>query len=75
MFWIVPSTARMASKCLVTALVSTVSIHRPRHTYSLARFRAFTIQNAAYVRALGQIELIFTVIASALFFKERTSAR
>ena len=27
------------------------------------------------MRALGQIELIFTVIASALFFKEKTSAR
>ena len=42
---------------------------------SAAWFTAFTIQNAAYVRALGQIELVFTVIASALFFKERTSAR
>lgn len=42
---------------------------------SAAWFTAFTIQNAAYVRALGQIELVFTVIASALFFKEKTSAR
>ena len=42
---------------------------------SAAWFTAFTIQNAAYVRALGQIEPVFTVIASALFFKERTSAR
>ena len=42
---------------------------------SIGWFTAFTIQNAAYVRALGQIELVFTVIASALFFKERTSAR
>jgi uncharacterized membrane protein len=25
----------------------------------------------AYVRALGQIELIFTIAASALFFRER----
>jgi uncharacterized membrane protein len=32
-----------------------------------------TIQNAAYVRALGQIELVFTFIASTLFFRERTS--
>ena len=32
-----------------------------------------TIQNAAYVRALGQIELVFTFIASTLFFRERTT--
>lgn len=36
-------------------------------------FTAFTIQNAAYVRALGQIELVFTFIASVLFFRERVS--
>jgi len=32
-----------------------------------------TIQNAAYVRALGQIELIFTFAASYLFFQEKSS--
>ena len=36
-------------------------------------FTAMTIQNAAYVRALGQIELVFTFIASTLVFRERTS--
>ena len=30
-----------------------------------------TIQNAAYVRTLGQIELVFTFIVSVLFFRER----
>lgn len=40
---------------------------------SICWFTAFTIQNAAYVRALGQIELIFTFIASVIFFKEKTS--
>lgn len=34
-------------------------------------FSAMTIQNAAYVRTLGQIELVFTFIASVLFFRER----
>ena len=33
-------------------------------------FSAFTLQNAAYVRALGQIELVFTLIASSVFFRE-----
>ena len=36
-------------------------------------FTAMTIQNAAYVRALGQIELVFTFAASYLFFKEKSS--
>lgn len=36
-------------------------------------FTAMTLQNAAYVRALGQIELIFTFAAAYLFFKERAS--
>ncbi len=36
-------------------------------------FTAMTLQNAAYVRALGQIELIFTFIASYLIFGERSN--
>ncbi|MFN3937120.1 MAG: EamA family transporter [Gemmobacter sp.] len=38
---------------------------------SLGWFTAFAMQNAAYVRAVGQIELIFSVAASVLFFRER----
>jgi drug/metabolite transporter (DMT)-like permease len=33
-------------------------------------FTAMTIQNAAYVRALGQIELVFTFVASIFMFHE-----
>lgn len=40
---------------------------------SICWFTAFTIQNAAYVRALGQIELVFTFIASVVFFRERSN--
>lgn len=36
-------------------------------------FTAMTLQNAAYVRALGQIELVFTFAASILVFRERTT--
>ena len=32
---------------------------------------AMTLQNAAYVRALGQVELIFTFLTSVLIFRER----
>ena len=36
-------------------------------------FTAMTIQNAAYVRALGQVELVFTFLAGHFFFRERSS--
>lgn len=42
---------------------------------SLAWFIAFTLQNAAYVKALGQIELVFSFLATTLVFKEKTTAR
>jgi drug/metabolite transporter (DMT)-like permease len=38
---------------------------------SIFWFSAFTLQNAAYVRALGQIELVFTMLASVIFFREK----
>ena len=38
---------------------------------SIGWFSAFTLQHAAYVRALGQIELIFTFVVTLLFFKEK----
>ncbi|MEM7251564.1 MAG: DMT family transporter [Pseudomonadota bacterium] len=41
---------------------------------SVGWFTAMTLQNAAYVRALGQVELVFTFLASYLFFKERSNA-
>ena len=36
-------------------------------------FTAMTLENAAYVRALGQVELVFTFIASWYFFRERST--
>jgi drug/metabolite transporter (DMT)-like permease len=42
---------------------------------SLCWFAAMTLQNAAYVRALGQIELVFTFTTSALVFGERSTVR
>ena len=42
---------------------------------SLCWFTAFTLQNAAYVFAVGQIEVIFSLIASTLFFHEKVSVR
>ena len=37
---------------------------------SIGWFTAMTLQNVAYVRALAQIELVFTFLASWLVFKE-----
>lgn len=38
---------------------------------SIAWFSAFAIQNASYVRAVGQIEIVFTLLISWAYFKER----
>ncbi len=38
---------------------------------SIGWFSAFTLQNAGYVRALGQIELIFTFIVTVFWFREK----
>lgn len=37
---------------------------------SVGWFTAMTLQKAAYVKAVGQIELIFTIVASVFFFRE-----
>lgn len=38
---------------------------------SLGWFVAFALQNAAYVRSLGQVELLFSILASVIVFRER----
>jgi drug/metabolite transporter (DMT)-like permease len=42
---------------------------------SIGWFGAFTLQNATYVRALGQIELIFTFVVTLLVFREKVSTK
>lgn len=42
---------------------------------SLCWFTAFSLQNAAYVKAVGQIELVFSFLASTLFFHETVTRR
>ena len=41
---------------------------------SMGWFTAFTVQNASYVRALGQIELLFTFFVTILVFREKVTA-
>lgn len=38
-------------------------------------FTAFALQNAAYVKAVGQIEILFSLAAGWLFFRERVTGR
>ncbi|MCG8546254.1 MAG: DMT family transporter [Alphaproteobacteria bacterium] len=40
---------------------------------SIAWFNAMTLENAAYVRTLGQIELVFTLLTSYIVFRERST--
>ena len=42
---------------------------------SVCWFTAFTLQNAAYVFAVGQIEVIFSLLASVFFFGETIARR
>ena len=42
---------------------------------SLSWFTAVTLQTAANVYALGQVELVFSLLASVLFFRETVSRR
>lgn len=42
---------------------------------SLGWFTAFALQNAAYVRSVGQVELIFSILVSMFVFGEKPKAR
>ncbi len=42
---------------------------------SICWFTAFTLQNAAYVNAVGQVELLFSLMIGAFVFGEKVSAR
>lgn len=42
---------------------------------SLGWFLAFSLMNAAYVRAIGQVELVFSLLMSWFIFKDRSTGR
>jgi drug/metabolite transporter (DMT)-like permease len=42
---------------------------------SLGWFTAFALQTAALVKALGQVELVFTFLFSVFWLRERSSAK
>lgn len=62
--------SRVLASWRVSSLVGVTSM-----LGSLGWFTAFTLQTAAYVKALGQVELIFSFLASWLIFRETTSRR
>ncbi|WP_334194750.1 DMT family transporter [Pararhodobacter sp.] len=57
---------RVLASWRATALVGVTGV-----LGSLGWFVAFALQNAAYVRSLGQVELLYSILVSALFFRER----
>jgi len=71
MAWHEPGEARkVVSSWKLTGLVGLTGM-----LGSLGWFTAMTLTNVALVRALGQIELVFTFLTSWLIFKERSTPR
>ena len=72
--WLLVREPGMVSKVLrawrVSAPVAILSV-----LGSACWFLAFTLQKAAYVRALGQAELVFTVVASTFLLREKFGFR
>ncbi|MBY6202534.1 DMT family transporter [Maritalea mobilis] len=62
--------ARVAASWRVSAAMGLASM-----LGSLGWFTAFTLQTAAVVKALGQVELVFTFLVSVFWLKERSSAK
>jgi drug/metabolite transporter (DMT)-like permease len=60
--------ARVAASWRVSSLTGLTSM-----LGSLGWFTAFALQTAAYVKALGQVELLFTFMVSAFWLREKTS--
>ncbi|MDT8854101.1 DMT family transporter [Paracoccaceae bacterium Fryx2] len=61
---------RVAAAWRRTALVGLTGV-----LGSLGWFVAFALMNAAYVRSLGQVELVFSALVSVLVFRERLRGR
>lgn len=61
---------RVVTRWHTTALVGVTGI-----LGSMGWFFAFALQNAAYVRALGQVELVYSLLLSWLVFRDRITAR
>lgn len=68
-------TAPGAFLALIKRWRSAVAIGVTGLLASIGWFTAVALYHAAYVRALGQVELLFTLLASVLFFREHVSAR
>ena len=60
-----PQISRVLKSWRVSGLVGITSM-----IGSFLWFSAFTLQQAAYVNAVGQIELVFSILASTIFFGE-----
>lgn len=68
--WDRPEIAKVIRQWRVAAMVGLTSM-----IGSICWFTAFTLQTVPYVKALGQIELVFSLIIGWLVFSERVTAR
>jgi drug/metabolite transporter (DMT)-like permease len=57
--------ARQWRVCLFVGVTSALG--------SIGWFTAMTLERASYVKALGQVEFVFALLISTLFFRERTT--
>lgn len=71
LIWREPGQLRkVAQSWRVTSLTGLTSI-----LGSLGWFTALALQTAAYVKALGQVELVFSFLFSVFFLREKSSAK
>ncbi|MBV7378769.1 DMT family transporter [Maritimibacter dapengensis] len=61
---------RVLARWRTTGLVGVTGI-----AGSMGWFFAFALQNAAYVRALGQVELVYSLLLSWVVFRDRITSR
>lgn len=60
-----PIITRQWRVCLFVGVTSALG--------SIGWFTAMTLERASYVKALGQVEFVFALLISTLFFRERTT--
>jgi drug/metabolite transporter (DMT)-like permease len=61
-------TARLQPHLRLSAFIGVTSA-----VGSICWFTAFALQSASYVRAVGQVEVVFTLVISAFYYRERIS--
>lgn len=67
------ATERASFRGLGSAIGPCIFIGLTSALGSIGWFTAMTLENASYVKAVGQVEVIFTLVISSLYFRETLS--